>query len=105
MIPQNLLDAITGTLYSSSLAKHQVYFFEKATPTAVRSAPHRTIPTAHRLLHLVTSAGSPPADDEPTMFRDNNVIFVTTASFFEGNAAFGHLPVAGGGAAHPNPRR
>src|SRR5277367_1581129 len=34
MIPQNLLDAINGTLYSSSLAKHQIYGSKKRNANA-----------------------------------------------------------------------
>jgi hypothetical protein len=44
MIPQNLFDAITGNLYSSSLAIHQIRFLYASIKSM--PAPQQTTPTA-----------------------------------------------------------
>src|ERR1700731_2431216 len=52
MIPQNLLDAINGTRYSSSLATHQVYGFTDADIQI--DASHRDS-GVHELLHPISA--------------------------------------------------
>jgi hypothetical protein len=75
MIPQNLLDAINGTRYSSSLATHQIYSFTDADIQSM----HRTAILA--FTNYFIPFPPPRLGHSRVILRDNNVTFVTGSIF------------------------